>query len=213
MSHQGIVSTEQVYDIDSNQEETDTRVVLYAQFAASQGYETIRVRSPDSDIYFILLHHASSINATVLFDTGTGNKRRLLNVTQHAKELGQKHCSALLGLHAMTGCDTCSSLKGIGKKKPIKILHKYPQFEDCLSAIGEDWDIPENIMTQIEEFVCCMFGNPRFKFINRLRYHLIMKKCDNEESLNPKRKIDFGSLPPCQSSLRQHIIRVNYQVT
>ena len=52
------VKTE-IPEIFSDQEETDTRVILYCAYAQKQGYETVRIRSPDSDIFFILLHHAS----------------------------------------------------------------------------------------------------------------------------------------------------------
>ena len=57
-------------EIFSDQEETDTRVILYC--APKQGYETVRIRSPESDIFFILLHHASKFDIKILFDTGLG---------------------------------------------------------------------------------------------------------------------------------------------
>ena len=65
----------------SNQEETDSRVVLYCKYAHEQGYESIRVRSPDTDI-FTLVHHAKTLPSTIYFDTGTDNNKRLINVTE-----------------------------------------------------------------------------------------------------------------------------------
>jgi hypothetical protein len=73
-----VVQKTEVESLFSNQEETDTRVVLYCQYAEEEGYETVRVRSPDSDIFFILLHHAAKFTITVLFYTGSGDKRRLM---------------------------------------------------------------------------------------------------------------------------------------
>ena len=62
----------------SSQEETDTRVILYVNYARSKSYHFVRVKSPDSDIFFILLHYAASIiDITILFDTGTENKQQL----------------------------------------------------------------------------------------------------------------------------------------
>ncbi|KAG1701680.1 hypothetical protein GQR58_004701 [Nymphon striatum] len=40
----------------SNQEETDTRVILYSFYAEEHGFQEVCVRSLDSDIFFILLH-------------------------------------------------------------------------------------------------------------------------------------------------------------
>ena len=54
----------------STQEETDTRVILYCKYAQDQGYEYVRIRTPDSDIFFILLHFVLSFTTTILFDTG-----------------------------------------------------------------------------------------------------------------------------------------------
>ena len=52
------VNTKELHDLRSSQEETDTRVVLYAIYGASQGYESIKVRSPDSEffLFFCTMH-------------------------------------------------------------------------------------------------------------------------------------------------------------
>ena len=97
------IRKEEVFELNSDQEESDTRVVLYAQYGAKMGYDSVRVKIPDSDILFILLHHASSLNTNVIFDTGSGNLKRLLNVTAKATELGESMSTALMCLHALTG--------------------------------------------------------------------------------------------------------------
>ena len=62
----------EIVQLQSNQEETDTRVILYLNYAAEQGFESAIVRTPDTDIFFILLHHASTINLEIYLDTGSG---------------------------------------------------------------------------------------------------------------------------------------------
>ena len=87
--------------LTSTQEETDTRVILYCHYAIQNGYHYIRVKSPNTDIFFILLYYALQMKqATIVFDTGKGNKKRLINITALAEEMTQLYCSALLGLHA-----------------------------------------------------------------------------------------------------------------
>ena len=206
------VIMERVFCLDSNQEETDTRVVIYARYAAEKGYKSVQIRSPDSDLYFILPHHAPAIGIYIFFDTGSGNKKRLLNVTEQSKELGKEHCEALLSLHALTGCDTTSCFKGKGKIKHLKILEKNKEYEEILSKLGEDWCLDPAISSGIEKFVCHIYGNARHKEVDRLRFHLLQKKCNNNYVIDPKKTLDLGCLPPCKSSLLQHIKRANYQV-
>ena len=68
------VTKVEIFELKSDQEESDTRVVLYAAYGVENGYNSIKIRSPDTDIFFILLHHASKINGEILLDTGSGNK-------------------------------------------------------------------------------------------------------------------------------------------
>jgi len=67
----------EITELQSDQEETDSRVVLYCmyRYAAEKGYQYVRVKTPDSDILWILLFHADKIKATALYETGHGNKK------------------------------------------------------------------------------------------------------------------------------------------
>lgn len=67
------VTMSEVPALESDQEETDTRVVLYCSYAESQKCKIVRVRSPDTDIYFILLYYALTFGIRILFDTGSGD--------------------------------------------------------------------------------------------------------------------------------------------
>ena len=91
----GKVTKREIVSLYSTQEETDTRVVIYCLYAVEKGYKYVRVRSPDSDVFFILLHQAANINVTILFETGTGNKKRLINITVIANENTQLYSTAL----------------------------------------------------------------------------------------------------------------------
>ena len=202
----------EILELRSNQEETDSRVALYAEYGYRKGFKTVKVRSPDSDIFFILLHFSAKINSTLLFETGSGNKKRLINVTAIAQECGEKLCTALMSLHVFTGCDTTSAFRGIGKIKPIKLLQKKTVFEDCLVKLGENWSLDEKELSELEKFTCSLYGYPRYSNINTLRYDILMKKCDNDTKLDMKKSVDLSTLPPCSDTLIQHIKRVNLQL-
>ena len=74
-------------------------------YAKEHGYETVRIRSPDNDISFIILHHASKFDIRILFDTGSGNNRKFIDIYDPSKEYGQEVCTALMSLHVFTHCD------------------------------------------------------------------------------------------------------------
>ena len=68
--------------------------------------------------FFILLYYARYLQGiNILFETGKGNNERIINVTKIAENHSQVNCAALLGLHAITGCDSTSAFKGKGKCK------------------------------------------------------------------------------------------------
>ena len=60
-----------------NQEETDSRIILYINHAQEQGYERVVVLSPDSAVFFILLYYAHIFQETHVFDAGSGIKKCL----------------------------------------------------------------------------------------------------------------------------------------
>ena len=88
--------------------------------------------SPDTDVFFIMLHHAASVNRTVYGDTGVGPKRKLYNISELAAASGPDLCTSLLGLYVFTGEDTTSTFKGRGKAYPLKKLMQYPKYQDTL---------------------------------------------------------------------------------
>lgn len=114
----------EIEELKSNQEETDTRVVLYLNYAVKLGYKSAVVRTPDSDIFFILLHYAHSIPITIYLDTGSGKHRQVINISELAESKGAEYCTALLGLYVFTGEDVTSAFKGKGKVGPLKKLQK-----------------------------------------------------------------------------------------
>ena len=202
----------EVQSLFSTQEETDTRVVLYCKYAADQGYEQVRVRSPDSDVFFILLHHAAKLNVTIIFDTGTGNHKRLINVTELAEQFTPQYCTSLLALHAFTHCDTTSAFKGIGKIKPLKIIQKNPKFQAALADLGKTWELSDELGDAMEEFTCAIYGRQRVKSTDKLRHILITEKCKSTDGeIQVDKNIELSSIPPCSRVLKQHIRRANYQ--
>jgi hypothetical protein len=100
----------------------------------------------------------------------------LIDITNLAQQYQQELCTALLGLHAFTRCDT-SAFKGIGKVKPIKTLQKSPQFQSALAQIGNSWQISEDLFLQMEALSCLLYGGKEVSCVNYLHYNKIRGKC------------------------------------
>lgn len=180
----------------STQEETNTRVVLYCKHAENKGYKFVKVKRPDSDILFILLHHAHSlINVTILFETGTGNKQRLLNVTEIANNYKPQYCTALISLHGYTGCDSTSASRGIGKVRPMKCLGRKPEFVTALAKLGDDWSVSEDVVDALDCFTCAVYGRPRDSHVDQVRYLKMNELCG--DNITPAKNVDMSVLPPC----------------
>ena len=76
----------------------------------------------------LLAKYCNGIKATVLFDTGTGNKKRHLNVNDIHKNKGDDIFSVLPAPHCFTGCATISAFVRRGKIAPLKLVERKPEY-------------------------------------------------------------------------------------
>ena len=128
-----IVSVTAVKALFSSQEKAITRIILHCMHISQRTPTTTLsiVRSPDTDMLVLLLKYAQNIHPVALFDTGTGNKQRLLNVKQIVEVKGSDLRSVLPALHCFTRCDTISAFVQRGKLTP---LNEPRQANLCLRA-------------------------------------------------------------------------------
>ena len=204
------------HELESNHEEGDTKIVLHLLNIASSRSEdaTITVRSPDTDVFVILLKYSSDVKQRILFDTGVGDKRRLIDVKKVAEIVGKDICSVLPSLHAFTGCDTTSAFVRKGKLAPLKTLQRNPKFVSTFAQLGVTVQIPPHVLLDLEEFVCILYRgrSSRTADINKLRFEKFQERFDaSSELLSCYEGIDMSLLPPCRDSLRMHVQRANYQ--
>ena len=108
---------QEIGELGSNQEETDTRFILYLKYVAKLGYKSAVVRNLVTDIFMILLYHSHSIALTIYIDIGTGKHCRIVNVSELAESLGEDYCATLLrlGLYVFAGEDDRGPLRVKGK--------------------------------------------------------------------------------------------------
>lgn len=214
-SEDGIVTDSRpVHELYSSHEEADTKIILHCMHAVQNATpEALVVRSPDTDVFLLLLAFAVKISSPLFFDTGTGNNRRLLDITDLSNKLPEDMCSALLGFHSFTGCDTTSCFAGKGKIRPFSLLQKHQHFFHLFSQLGDKDVLTPSVLSGLEKFVCMMYGNKKDDDVNKLRADTVRKRFTpgDDRPLSYCKGIDLSQLPPCKKSLLQHIKRANYQ--
>ena len=200
-----------VSELESSQEEADTRMMLHAKHAKDHGYCNTIIKTPDTDVFVICLSLICQINTSIIFNTGTRDKTRMIHLNEVKENLSKRFTtdmfdidqfsSALLGVYAYTGCDTVGAFSGKGKIKAIKLMSKNRDYVELFSSLGSSWNLTEEHISKLEEFTCHFYGH-KSNGVNLLRYK---KYCST------KGKCDIERLPPCKSSLYQHCLRANYQ--
>jgi hypothetical protein len=148
-------------------------------------------------------------------DTGTGTKRRMIDVKKVAAEVKNDVIQALPGFHAFTGCDTTSAFMRRGKRGPFKLLELHAQHTEVFRQLGiASTCLSDDDHRSLERFVCTMYCKPADGDVNKVRCDIFEERNEPTSDLKPfaiGNGIDLSLLPPCQSSLRMHSLRANYQ--
>ena len=178
----------------SNHEEADTRLILHACDAVDKQFSRILVVCRDTDVLLLLLHFfGSKQDIEVWMESGTARQKKYYPVHEIAEKLPQEIVDNILGFHALTGCDSTSSMAGFGKKKCWIAFEQKPEL---LAGVGRD-----GVLEQVEEFICKLYGAPDpFGGVDQAR-HDIFEKGHKE----------LEKLPPTQDVLELHLARSNYQ--
>ena len=205
-SHTCIKLTEsgwqEIDDLQSTQEEADTCILLHAKHAAETIPALICI-TEDTDVFIICLGLCQNGNNNIFFRRGSKLSVRLVDITKLAAPLGRDVCTALLGLHPWTGCDTISAFAGQGKLKALKIILREQKFIDAFATLGSSWNVANQLFCIIEECVCQLYcRNTKILKVNELRYQMFSSRRGEMES---------AELPPCEDTLKQHILRANYK--
>ena len=110
------LQSEEVPQLTCQHEEADTRLFLHAKHAADHGHSNILIRSSDTDVEVLALHHTKNIAAHIYLQSGTEKHSKWIDVSLLASQLGEDVCDGLPGIHALTGCDSVSAFVYRGKR-------------------------------------------------------------------------------------------------
>ena len=144
-------------------------MLLHANHAVSNGYSTVIIRSPNTDVALLAAVLLPDISARILFRTGTKQRTCFINVNAGAAKLGREVCSALPGLHAFTGCDTTSSFAGKGKTAALKLVQVNDNLREAMTNLGQSFTVTPETLLGCVLFVCALYGRPDEVDANEVR--------------------------------------------
>ena len=92
------------------------------------------------------------------------------------------------------------------------MLEKNVKLEDTFAGLGCREVVSEDTATEIEGFVCTLYGLKRLKSVDEARFELFQKKykTSEEQTISFKNKLDSSYIPPCKRVLVEKINRTNY---
>ena len=193
---------------DCNHEEADTRMLVHLEHSLVSGAKTIGVNSQDTDVLIIILGFFHQLQARynfndIVIDFGLTNR---YSVSTIAEKLGAVVCQALPFFHALTGCDTTSAFKNIGKKTAYEVMLKV--LPDIQNTFSTYFFHPFKQITKaspefkaIERYVILLYSRTSsHTSVNEARMEMYFQKTQNLERV-----------PPTADALLLHIKRAIYQ--
>lgn len=97
------IVVDRIESLCCDHEEADTRMLLHAKHASEEGFHSVAIRTPDTDVIVILVGLQSQILCGLYVETGVGDRKRLIDVEKVSDALTPGSQKALIGFHAFTG--------------------------------------------------------------------------------------------------------------
>ena len=89
-------------------------------------------------------------------------------------------------LHVISGCDSISAFRGIGKLKPMKTLLRQEKHIRALEKLGDTWNIPYTLLEELESYTCSVYGRAsKVSQVDDLRLVRINEVCAKQNRLIP----------------------------
>ncbi|MPC79409.1 hypothetical protein E2C01_073935 [Portunus trituberculatus] len=122
-------------------------------------------------------------------------------INEIVQKLGPRKWSQLLGVHAMSGCDTVSYPFGKGKTSALKLLQlDLPGLDGVL---GQPGATSAELKATGESFFLPLYGQTRCSTMNEARARLFTKQ---------KKPSALKKLPPTDANLMLHVLRAHHQM-
>ena len=194
---------EAIPELESSQEEADTRILLHSAHAAMSGFEAVVIVSDDTDVFLLSIAFQNEITASLYWKGGTQARVKYIEIQKITRIFGESVCKAIIGVHSFTGCDSVSTFAGRGKLNALKLMIGDAELQETFGDLGREWIVPSHLIDKLETFTCQLYlSKTSATKVDDLHYGLFAAKKGNVEPHH---------LPLCSNALKKHIFRANYQ--
>ena len=167
---------------------------------AAEDAQTIRILSDDTDVFVLLVYWTSRMRviAKIQMEKWNGD---VLDINKTVERLGPRKCSQLLGVHALSGCDTVSYPFGKGKQSALKLLEiDIPGLDQVLGELGATH---AQLKATADSFFFPLYGQKSCTTMNDARTRLYRSH---------KKPPQLKKLPPTDANLQLHVLRTHLQM-
>lgn len=177
---------------------------------AKETREDVVVVSEDVDVLCILLHNTiSAEESSNVFMRRSFGQISVIHIQSLQSSMGFI-TSNILFIHGASGCDVIESYYRKGKSMAFKVLLKDKSLAEKMTLFNEKNADPDALADLGEAFLLKLYGARKGnECINELRY-IKFNQISARLALN--KDFDIAVLPPTKAALRQHFLRVYYQV-
>ena len=127
----------------------------------------------------------------------------IININESSSLLGAKSLQ-LLGMHALSSCDTVSYPFGHGKATALNVL-KSADHSGLYSVFGEQSANNQQLLETGRKFICLLYCVAAGEGMASARYALYTKMTRGKAAC-------VKTLPPTDANLAYDILRAHYQV-
>ena len=181
-------------------EEADTGIVLHAIDVCSRDpLVKLIISCSDTDVLLILLYYYEKLNSSTEFKT----LKHVMNLKRIHDSIGPKVAKALIGFHAMSGCDQTGKFHGFSKLACWKaFMLSSDKIKEGFVSLGETPKPTEAVTAMMEQFVIQLYTKKKTTSVEKLE--------DLRWYLFSKQQLEGQSLPPTRAALSQKVLRAHY---
>lgn len=189
--------------------DADTDIVRTALDIAS-AKQRVAVAADDTDILAMLVHHADSCMADIYLVSQVRNRKsgnlRTILIQSVKKCLGPAACKQILVLHSLGGCDTTSSIYGMGKGTVFRKLSSVSSSDALCAVLQDEKSSVEDVHRAGLVLIRLLYCKTAEESLDKLRYTAYCKIAA-ESPIMPRPE----KLPPTEGAAFKHIERAHLQ--
>ena len=147
---------ELVPELESSQEEADTRKVLHRAHISQYDFSCAVIASIDADVTFLCLADYHKFPMPLFQKRCSETRMKYVDIPSIGNVLGRNVCEALPDMHAITGCDTvqfCWERKIVC----ISLVKKSISFQELVARFGLSCDFSDADFTKPQLMFICSF--------------------------------------------------------